>query len=116
MQPSVEMDIPNVSLSPPPWSTPSTFPLAFAVRWDSRTHMSSIPVRSTRRLILQMPRRDLPYSSIGARCRGGSRWLRTTVTFYFNGRGATAASGVTATVGDDDIISMGRSNVEMAIH
>jgi hypothetical protein len=28
--------------------------------------MSSIPVRSTRRLILQMPRRDLPYSSIGA--------------------------------------------------
>jgi hypothetical protein len=27
-----------------------------------------------------------------------------------------AASGVTATVGDDDIISMGGSNAEMAIH
>ena len=38
------------------------------------------------------------------------------VTFYFNCRGATAASGVTATVGDDDIISMGVSNAEMAIH
>ena len=49
------------------------------------------------------------------RRRGGSRRLRTTATFAFNGRGTTAASGVTATVGDDDITSMGRSNAEKAI-
>ncbi len=39
----------------------------------------------------------------------------TTATLAFNGRGATAASGVTAMVGDDDIISIGGSNSEMAL-
>ena len=75
--------------------------------------MSSIPVRLTCRLVLQAPRWDLPYSSSGVAAAAGRLW--TTATFDFNGRGTTAASGVTVTVGDDDIISMGGSNVEMAI-
>jgi hypothetical protein len=49
------------------------------------------------------------------RHRGGSQWLLTMATFNFNGRGTMAASGVTATVGVDDIISMGGSNAEMAV-
>ncbi len=52
------------------------------------------------------------------RRRGGSRRLRTMATFAFNGRGTTAASaasGVTVMVDDDDIISMGGSKSEMAI-
>jgi hypothetical protein len=49
------------------------------------------------------------------RRRGGSRRLRTTAKFAFDGRGATAASGVMATVSDDDIISMRGSNADMAI-
>ena len=47
--------------------------------------------------------------------RGGSQQLLTMATFSFNGRGTMAASGVTATVGVDDIISMGGSNAEMAV-
>jgi len=47
--------------------------------------------------------------------QGGSQRLLTMTTFNFNGRGTTAVSGVTATVGVDDIISMGGSNAEMAV-
>ena len=38
-----------------------------------------------------------------------------TATLSFNGRGAAAASGVMAMAGDDDIISIGGSNLEMAL-
>ncbi len=49
-------------------------------------------------------------------CRGGSRRLWMMVTFAFNGRGVTTASGVTVTVSDDDIISLGGSKAELAIY
>ncbi len=57
---------------------PQRFPLAAAVVYvidippsicglmGQRDHMSSIPVHSTHRLILQAPKRDLQYSSSGA--------------------------------------------------
>jgi hypothetical protein len=46
------------------------------------------------------------------RCHGGSRRLWMMVTFV----GMMAASGVTATVSDDDIISLGGGKAEMAIY
>ena len=76
--------------------------------------MSRIPVRLTRRLVLQAPRRDLPYSSSGAAAAADGFGQRN-VHFQWQGDNGSAASGVTATVGDDDIISMGGSNAEKAI-
>ena len=115
MQPSVEMDL-----------VPQRFPLASAVVDAINIPPSICSQMGQQDPHVQHPRPlDAPPHPADAqagpavfvhRRRGGSRWLQTTVTFYFNGRGATAASGVTATVGDDDIKSMGGSNAEMVIH
>ena len=105
---------------------PQRFPLATAAVDDAIDIPPSIHSwMGQRDLHVQHPHLlDAPPCPAGAqvgpavfvqRRRGGSRRLWPTATFDFNCRGTTAASGVTATVGDDDIISMGGSNVEMAI-
>ena len=76
----------SLSASQPPSLTPSPFPPAFAVGWDSRTHMSSIPVRSTRRLVLQAPRQDLPYSSSGAAAAADGCGRRKSLLSMAGGR------------------------------
>jgi hypothetical protein len=104
---------------------PQRYPLAAAVVYVIDIPPSICGLMGQRDPHVQHPRPlDAPPRSAGAqagpavffqRRRRGSQWLWMMAMFAFNCRVTTAASGVTATVGDDDIKSMGGGNAEMAI-